>query len=139
MSGTAAPPTRYPHPELPEDAYRRTTLALRAGLLASVAVSIGALAAYLLTHPGESSSTAIGSNPILQYLTLGGFAQGLAAGAPEAYLTLGIFLLIATPISRVIVGTYYFRLGRERVMAAVTLAVLVLLLLGIFVIGPLVR
>lgn len=140
MTGTPAiPPVRFPHPDLPTAAYRRTTLILRIGLLGSIAISTGSLVANLLLYPGQSSSSVIAPNPIVQYLTLGGFAHGLAVGAPVAYLTLGIFVLIATPISRVIVGIYYFRHGRERVMTAVTLAVLVLLLLGIFVLGPLVR
>ncbi|MGI0129788.1 MAG: DUF1634 domain-containing protein [Thermoplasmata archaeon] len=132
-------PMRFPHPELPESAYRRTTAVLRLGLVASLTALIGALGAYLLLHPGASSSNAIASNPIAGYLSLAGLAHGLAAGAPEAYLTLGIFILIATPIARVLVGIYFFRRGHETEMTAVTIAVLVLLLVGIFVVGPWVR
>ena len=130
---------RFPHPQLPDEAYRRTTRVLRVGLLSSLAILAGGLAAYLLRHPGGASGPAISSNPIVQYLSLGGLYHGLLTGAPEAYLALGIFVLIATPILRVAAGAYYFHRGHERQMAAVTLTVLFLLVVGVLVIGPLLR
>lgn len=140
MTGPRAdPPKLYPHPELPDEAYRLTTIVLRVGLGASLTILIGAIATYLLLHPNTAPSTATSSNPILQYLSLGGLAHGLSAGAPVAFLTLGIYVLIASPIARVVVGTYYFHRGREKEMTAITLTVLALLLLGIFVLGPLIR
>lgn len=126
-------------PELPPQAYVRMTLVLRIGLYLAVLVLIVSLAAYLVAHPGASSAGAISSNPILGYLGLSGLASGLAAGAPAAYLTLGLLVLVATPIVRVVSGFYYFERNRERTMAAVTFSVLVLLLVGLFVIGPLVH
>lgn len=115
------------------------TLVLRLGLAAALTILLGSLAAYLAENPSASSSGTISANPIVQYLTLGGLARGLASGAPEAFLVLGLFVLIATPILRVITGIYYFGTNRERVMTGVTSAVLVLLLLGILVIGPLIH
>jgi uncharacterized membrane protein len=126
----------FPHPQIPDDAYRRTTLLLRGGLLTSLAILLGALISYLVAHPNLSSSAAISSNPVVAYLNLGGLGHGLASGAPEAYLALGVFVLIATPVLRVAAGVYYFRRGHERTMAWVTFTVLVLLILGVLVIGP---
>jgi uncharacterized membrane protein len=137
IAPAANPPPRAP--TIPDDAYRSMTAVLRGGLLLSLLILGGGLVAYLVAHPGESSSPAISSNPIVQYLSLSGLGQGLASGAPDAYLALGIYVLIATPILRVATGTYYFHRGHERVIAAVTLTVLVLLLVGLFVIGPLIR
>lgn len=131
-----APEARFAHPHIPDDAYRRMTLVLRVGLLTALAILLGGLVGYLLAHPGQMPGPAIASNPIVRYLNVGSLAQGLASGAPEAYLAVGLFVLIATPILRVAAGFYYFRRGRERVMAAVTFTVLVLLLLGVLVIGP---
>jgi uncharacterized membrane protein len=140
VTDPAVPPiVPFPHPQLPDRAYVTTTRLLRGGLLVSLSILGASLAAYLLTHPGDTSGSAISSNPILQYLSLGGFAHGLAAGSPEVYLTLGIFVLIATPILRVTAGLYYFHQGREKQMVAVTFTVLVLLILGLLVIGPLLR
>jgi uncharacterized membrane protein len=124
---------------LPPSAYLRMAIVLRVGLFASLALLIGALAAYLLIHPAAMSGAAISSNPILQFLNLPGLAGGLGAGNPAAYLTLGLLVLVATPIVRVASGFYYFRRGGERTMAGVTLAVILMLLFGLLVLGPLVR
>jgi uncharacterized membrane protein len=136
MEADAPPAPVFPHPQIPDDAYRRTTLLLRGGLLASLTILLGALITYLVAHPNLSSSAAIASNPVVAYLNLGGLGHGLATGAPEAYLALGVFVLIATPILRVAAGVYYFRRGHERTMTWVTFTVLVMLILGVLVIGP---
>ncbi len=132
---TAAPLLR----PLPDSAYRRMTLVLRAGLLTALALLLGALVTYLGQHPGASSGVATATGSIAPYLSLGGLGHGLATGAPGAYLALGVFVLIATPILRVATGLYYFHRGHERTMALVTFAVLALLVLGVLVIGPWIR
>jgi uncharacterized membrane protein len=81
----------------------------------------------------------LSTNPILGYLSFPGLGSGLASGAVEAFLTLGLVVLVATPIVRVLSGFYYFRRGGERAMTMITLVVLVMLLVGLLVIGPLVR
>jgi uncharacterized membrane protein len=136
-SPPSAPP--YPHPVLPDAAYRRTAQVLRVGLIAALATLLGALAAYLLANPGATSASVTATNPIVPYLTFAGLAHGLATGTPEAFLTLGIFVLVATPVARVLTGLYYFRQDHEREMTAVTLTVVVMLVLGLLVIGPWIR
>ncbi len=133
------PTGRSATPTLPDAAYERMAQVLRAGLAVSLGVLVGSLVVHLVRHPGTTAQQAIAQNPILAYLTATGLAQGLANGTAEAYLTLGLLLLIATPLLRVASGFYYFRRGGERGMAAVTLTVLAMLLIGILVIGPLVR
>lgn len=115
------------------------TLVLRGGLLTALVLLVSGVIAYLIAHPGATSGSALASNPILQYLSLEGLARGLASGSLEAYLTLGLLALVATPIVRVASGSYYFRRGHERSMTAITIVVLVLLFLGLLVIGPLLR
>ena len=140
MSSDATPPIAPPpHPKLPDEAYVRMSFVLRAGLLASLAILVIGMIVYLVTQPGATSGSAISSNPILQYLNVTGLAQGLASGSPEAYLTLGLLVLVATPIVRVGSGFYYFQRGHESTLAAVTFTVLVLLLVGLLVIGPFLR
>jgi uncharacterized membrane protein len=139
MTSLVVPPAGpVPH-KLPDDAYRRMTLVLRVGLVGSLGILVVGLAVYLLTQPGATSTSALASNPIVQYLNVAGLAHGLATGSIEAYLTLGLLALVATPIVRVVSGFYYFRRGRESAMAAITLVVFVLLLVGLLVIGPLIR
>jgi uncharacterized membrane protein len=127
------------HPPLPDDAYQRMAVVLRGGLFTSIAILLVALVVYLLEYPNVDSGSVTSSNPIVTYLSLGGLGHGLATGAPEAYLALGVFVLIATPVLRVATGVYYFHRNGERTMTWVTLTVLVLLILGVLVIGPLVR
>jgi uncharacterized membrane protein len=134
---TVAPVPRVP--PLPSSAYARMTAVLRGGLTVSLVLLLAALAAYLAENPGATPSSTLASNPIAPYLSPSGLAHGLAAADPSAFLALGLFALIATPVLRVVTGFYYFRQGRERTMTIVTGSVLFLLLLGILVIGPLIH
>jgi uncharacterized membrane protein len=138
-----APPARRPAPgvevRLPPEAYRRMTLVLRAGLLGSLTILGVTLALYVAQSPSATSEGTIGTNPALQSLSLNGLLSGLAAGSAPAYLTLGLLVLVATPLVRVLSGFYYFQRGGERAMAAVTISVLALLLVGLLFVGPLVR
>lgn len=134
---TVAVPAR--ERSLPPEAYRRMTLVLRAGLLTALVLLVAGVIAYRFVDPSVGSGEVVRSNPIAGYLDPLGLAHGLAAGSVEAYLTLGLLALIATPILRVFSGFYYFRRGREQTMAAVTLTVFLLLLAGLFVVGPFLR
>lgn len=134
-SSSAAPPVR----RLPAEAYARMATVLRLGLGLALAILGVGLVAHVVAYPNESSSSTLSSNPILPYLSVPGLASGLAAGSVDAFLTLGLLVLVATPIVRVLSGFYYFRRGGERAMTAITLVVFAMLMLGILVIGPLVR
>lgn len=135
-SATAELPSVKP---LPSEAYVRMTFVLRVGLGVSLAILAGGILAYLILNPGASSSSVLSENPILGYLSLPGLGSGLASASVGAILTLGLIVLVATPIVRVLSGLYYFRRAGERAMTAVTLAVFVLLLVGLLFIGPHVR
>jgi len=124
---------------LPPEAYLRMTFVLRAGLGLSLGILGAGIVAYLLLHPGASSSSVLTANPIAGYLSFGGLASGLASGSVEAFLTLGLVVLVATPVVRVVSGLYYFRRAGERTMVAITGVVIVLILVGVLVIGPYVR
>jgi uncharacterized membrane protein len=128
-----------PERPLPLEAYRRMTLVLRVGLVASLLILGGGLIAYLTEKASHSADSVVHSNPILQYLNLPGLWSGLLGGSVEAYLTLGLLVLVATPIVRVISGLYYFQRGGERAMTAITFSVVVLLLVGLLVLGPWIR
>jgi len=124
---------------LPAEAYARMTLVLRVGLGVALAIVGGGIVAYIVANPGATSSSVLSSNPILNYLSFPGLGSGLASGSIGAILTLGLIVLVATPIMRVVSGMYYFRKVGERAMAGITFAVLVMLLLGLLFIGPHVR
>ena len=132
----ADPPLVKP---LPPEAYVRMTFVLRVGLGISLAILGVGIVVYILLNPGESSSHVLANNPILSYLSFPGLGSGLVAGSVDAVLTLGLIVLVATPIVRVVSGLYYFRKVGERAMTVITFSVLVLLLLGLLLIGPHVR
>ncbi|MGB6500540.1 MAG: DUF1634 domain-containing protein [Thermoplasmata archaeon] len=121
-----------------ETASGRMALVLRIGLAASMIVFLGSITAYLLEHPGVISSSSV-AGAAVRYLPLSALAAGLAHGDPVAYLTLGVLLLVATPIARVLSGLYYFQRGGERTMAGIALAVFSMLVFGLLVLGPLIR
>jgi uncharacterized membrane protein len=56
----------------------------------------------------------------------------LATGDPTAIIQLGILLLIATPVARVLFGVIGFAIERDRLYTAVSLAVLTILIISLF-------
>lgn len=125
--------------DLPDSAYVDMSRVLRAGLILSLIILFAALVAYLLANPSESFSQVVSSNPALQYLGLVSLASALAHGVPDAYLTVGVLVLVATPILRVITGLYFFERNGERTITMIALIVAILLVLGLLVVGPLVH
>ncbi|MDR7522008.1 MAG: DUF1634 domain-containing protein [Armatimonadota bacterium] len=66
--------------------------------------------------------------------TLGAVLAGAVQGRPVAVILLGLLLLIATPIVRVLVAAAYFAFTGDCRYALISTGVLLLLLLG-FVLG----
>lgn len=69
---------------------------------------------------------------------LGAVWSGLSVLQPQAVITLGLLLLIATPVLRVAVSTAVFVVEQDRKFVIITLFVLAILLFSIFVVGALV-
>ncbi len=142
MKETGAPegsPGPIPSAGLPPEAFSSVAWVLRIGLLASVALMAGGTAGYLLAHPGATFQQVLSANPAGGFLSFGTLATGLSQGRPEAVVALGVVVLLATPPVRILTGTWYFARGRERTLALVALTVFALVLVGLFVVGPLVR
>jgi len=125
--------------DLPEAVYEEMGDVLGFGLVVALALLAGATAALVVLKPWTGSGGWVASNPLLRYLDPRRLASGIVAGAPEAWLTLGVYALIATPVVRVATGIYAFVRHGERRMAVLTVVVLALVLVGLFVVGPLVR
>jgi len=133
---TGAPPAG---PDLPPATYRRTAAVLRLGLAVALTLLAGGLVVLLDRSSGSGSGNWVHANALVGYLDLARLAGGLAAGTPTAYLTLGVYAMVATPVARVVTGISAFAGHGERRMTAIASAVLALLLVGLFVVGPLVR
>lgn len=128
-----------PMSELPQEAYSTMALVLRVGLALALAVLLGALATYLARYTSITPDQLIQNNPIEGYISPQGLVNGLLGLHSEAFMTLGILVLAVTPIARVFTGLWYFRKAGDRPLAWVAFTVLMLLLIGFFIIGPVVR
>jgi uncharacterized membrane protein len=118
---------------------RALSWVLRLGLLTSAILFATGLADYLARHPGGQLSEALSTNPIADYLTLGGLASGLAAGHSQALLALGVLVLVGTTVFRVLMVGVYFEGRGERASAGLSAVVTTLLLIGLLAVGPLLR
>jgi uncharacterized membrane protein len=112
---------------------------LRLGLVIALALLAAAEVALLVRSPSTTSGQWISSNPLVRYLDPRALGSGLVRGEVEAYLTLGVYALIATPVVRVLTAIDAFARHGERRMAVLATVVLVLLLVGLLIVGPVVR
>ncbi len=140
MSASASDGHREPHPgPLPDRAYHTMSLTLRAGLGFALGFFFVFSVLYVALNSHVGVDQVLDSNPILGYLSLSGFWSGLSTGHVQAYLTLGVFALLATPVARVAVGAFFFAEHRERIVAVITATVFAMLLIGLLVLGPYLR
>lgn len=116
---------------------RLISIVLRTGVLLSMAVILLGVALTFAHHPDYfRSRPALGelTDATLTYPhTLRDVASGVAALRGQAIVMAGILLLIATPIVRVGMSTALFLAERDRLYAAITFVVLVLLLVSLLV------
>jgi uncharacterized membrane protein len=105
---------------------------LQAGVLfASAVVLVGAIL-YLREYGGRpvnyrtfSGEAANLRNPI-------SLLRLLAAGDAAAIVQLGVLLLIATPVARVVFAVIAFAIERDRLYVGISLVVLAVLMFGLF-------
>lgn len=105
---------------------------LRTGVFLSAAiVIIGAF--MLLARHGDSRHTySIFRGEPAELRTLAGIAHGARRGEPGAIIQLGLLLLIATPIARVLFSAFAFAFERDWMYVLITLIVLSVLLYSLF-------
>jgi uncharacterized membrane protein len=113
----------------------RFRLMVSAVLLIGVSVSaaliaLGFGAAFAVGWQGSLLGQGVSTAAPTDYADLAG---RLAKLEPLAISQLGLVVLLATPVLRVAASVVGFALERDRLYAAITLVVLVVLLLSIFV------
>lgn len=115
----------------PEQVDRLVGTLLQGGVILAAGVGvIGGIVTLLhhhanLIHFGDFAGTA---EPLR---AVGAVVRAALAGDPRAISQLGILLLIATPIARVVLSLGVFLYQRDRVFVLVTQTVLLLLLWGL--------
>lgn len=105
---------------------------LQVGVLLSAAIILVGLL-LLPTRPGGLSVERLLTFPT-SFAQVG---QGLLQLRPQAIISLGLLLLIATPVVRVAASIVTFAFERDRLYALITAAVLALLLFSMFFLGHL--
>jgi uncharacterized membrane protein len=96
-------------------------------LLASAVVLIGGVL-YVRAHSGSAVDYRNFVGEPLNLRSASGLFQRMMARDPMAVIQLGILLLIATPIARVVFAVVGFGLERDRLYVAVSLTVLAVLM-----------
>lgn len=99
-------------------------------LLAASVILIGGVM-YVWTHGGTRISYRTFVPKPVAVRHPAPLLRGIAHGDASAIIDLGILLLVATPISRVLSGVVAFSLERDRLYVAVSAIVLAVLLFGL--------
>jgi len=112
---------------------------LKYGVVAStILVAAGVVLLFLETpqqFPG-SIQQLVGTSygkPTLDLTTL---LVGVVSANPVYLIELGLIVLLATPVARVAASVVMFAVEKDKLYVAVTLFVLIVLLFGLFVVGP---
>ncbi len=66
-------------------------------------------------------------------VSLSGLASGLPAFSPFSWIELGVILLIATPVTRVLISVFLFAAEKDRLYVLITAVVLALLLFSMLI------
>ena len=105
---------------------------LQAGVLLAAAIVLAGGVLYVVKHAGEMSSYRVFVARPMGLLQAGAMLDGIRHGEASAILQLGILVLVATPICRVVFAFVAFALERDGLYVVVSLIVLAVLLLGMF-------
>lgn len=112
---------------------------LRYGVVLSASVILLGVLGLAAASGGFDSSIFLTYNPgtiphgTWYQVSLSGLAGGLVALTPYAWIELGVILLIATPVTRVLISVFLFAAERDRLYVLITAVVLVLLLFSMLV------
>jgi uncharacterized membrane protein len=139
MTQSTTLPPNGPPPSAGDDPMQRVELVisilLRVGVVVSLTlVVLGSIVSFV-RHPGyaESATELPGlTRPTAEPMrSIGGVVVGLEEHRGQAIVTLGLLVLIATPMMRVGVSTVAFLLERDWVYTGITLGVFCLLMLSL--------
>ena len=104
---------------------------LRAGVSAAALVVLAGGIYYLARHGGESPAYHLFRSEPAQLRSVSGVLRFAFASHSRGIVELGLLLLIATPIARVIFSVFAFGAQRDRTYAIITLIVLGVLLFNL--------
>ncbi len=100
---------------------------LRDGVILAGAVVAAGAAVFLVRHGGEAPQYGMFRGEPSDLRHVGGIVGDALAGRGRGLIQLGLLLLIATPVARVVFAAVGFALERDRTYVAVALVVLAVL------------
>jgi uncharacterized membrane protein len=106
---------------------------LRIGVLVAAAVALGGGIAFMLHHGALVPDHSVFRGQPEMLSTLTGVVAGAVALQPAAIVQLGIVLLIATPVARVLLTLIAFAVQRDWMYVLISAIVLVLLAYSLIV------
>ena len=106
-------------------------IVLRAGVIASAALVAAGGISYLLGHAGSVPSYRVFEGSPPELTSLRGIIRGAMALHPLFVIQLGLIVLMATPVARVIACAVGFGWERDWKYVAISLLVLALLLFSL--------
>ncbi len=110
---------------------------LRFGVVLATAVVLVGGIVYLIRHGAEPWTELVDlrkfqSNAEPRLATFAGVIDMVLAGSGRGIIHLGVLLLIATPVARVVFSAVAFTLQRDKTYVVVTLIVLAVLIFSLF-------
>lgn len=105
---------------------------LRAGVLTAALVVIGGAVPYLGFHPRARVSYRTFHGEPAHLKTVHGVVEAAFSGDVLGVMQLGLLILIATPIARVVFSVFAFAVEGDRMYVLFTLIVLAVLLYSLF-------
>jgi uncharacterized membrane protein len=107
---------------------------LRWGVVIAAAVVVGGAVIFLARHGGAAPLYHSFRGEPSDLRTIPGIVWDVAQGSGRGLIQLGLLLLIATPVTRVVLSLVVFVLQRDWRYVVITLIVLTVLLYSVF--GP---
>lgn len=105
---------------------------LQGGVILAALLGILGGALFLLRHGQETPDYRVFQSEPAALRSPRGIVQAAAEGDPRAFIMLGLLVLIATPIVRVLLSVVIFAVERDRVYVVITLTVLAILAWSLF-------
>ena len=106
---------------------------LQAGVFLSAAVVFVGAIVYLIRHGIEPMSLGAFHGEPPEFRTIRGILSSVQAGHGRGIIQLGLLLLVATPIARVVLSIFGFAKERDHLYVALTSIVFVILLYSLLV------
>ncbi len=128
-----------PDPSFTPETYVRTALILRSGVIGFLVLSGVGMVIGLVESPGMTVSSLIGSSPFVNVGDPGTFLSSLASFQANALILLGVFVMVAVSVGRVVDAMGVFIRGRETILAVVCGVVVALLVFGLTVVASIVH